>query len=259
MFVEILSDYDAISERAARLVSDEIRRLSLRAGRTVLGCATGSTPIGLYQRLIALGEEEGLDFSRIVTFNLDEYVGLPPEHPQSYWYFMREHFFDAAGMGPDRIHMPDGMAADLEAACAAYERSIGEAGGVDLQILGIGSNGHLAFNEPGSSLGSRTRVQTLTEKTLADNARFFGEGEAPPRTAVTMGLGTIMEARKLLMLASGTGKAAAVRDALEGPVTAMCPASVLQMHPHAHILLDEAAASALAYRRRDGVAEPKAP
>lgn len=253
MFVEILPDYDAISERAARLVSEEIRRRP----DAVLGCATGSTPIGLYQRLIARHREEGLDFSGVTTFNLDEYVGLPPEHPQSYWRFMREHLFDHAGIAADRIHIPDGMAADLEAACAAFERSIEEAGGIDLQILGIGSNGHLAFNEPGSSLGSRTRVQILTEKTLADNARFFGEGEAPPREAVTMGLGAIMEARKLLMLASGTGKAAAVRDALEGPVTAMCPASVLQMHPHAHILLDEEAASALAYRHRDGVAEPK--
>jgi glucosamine-6-phosphate deaminase len=253
MLVEILPDYDAISERAARLVSEEIRRRPA----AVLGCATGSTPIGLYQRLISRHAEEGLDFSGVTTFNLDEYVGLPPEHPQSYWRFMREHFFDQVGIAADRIHIPDGMAADLDAACAAYERSIEEAGGIDLQILGIGSNAHLAFNEPGSSLGSRTRVQILTEKTLADNARFFGEGEAPPREAVTMGLGTIMEARKLLMLASGTGKAAAVRDALEGPVTAMCPASVLQMHPHAHILLDEAAASALAYRHRDGIAEPK--
>ncbi len=258
MFVEILSDYDAVSERAARLVSDEIRRRSLRTGGAVLGCATGSTPIGLYRRLIARHAEEGLDFSGVATFNLDEYVGLPPEHPQSYWRFMREHFFDAAGIANDRIHMPDGMAADLDAACAAYERSIEEAGGIDLQILGIGSNGHLAFNEPGSSLGSRTRVQVLAEKTLSDNARFFGEGETPPRRAITMGLGAIMEARKLLMLASGTGKAVAVRDALEGPVTAMCPASVLQMHPHAHILLDEDAASALAYQHRDGVAEPKA-
>lgn len=253
MLVEILPDYDALSERAARLVSEEIRRRSLRTGRAVLGCATGSTPIGLYQRLVA----EGPDFSRVTTFNLDEYVGLPPEHPQSYWRFMREHLFDHVGIDTDRIHIPDGMAADLDAACAAYEQSIEEAGGIDLQILGIGSNAHLAFNEPGSSLGSRTRVQTLTAKTLADNARFFGEGETQSRTAVTMGLGTIMEARKLLLLASGTGKAAAVRDALEGPVTAMCPASVLQMHPHVHILLDEAAASALAYRRRDGVAEPK--
>ena len=257
MFVEILPDYDAVSERAARLVSEEIRRRSLRTGHAVLGCATGSTPIGLYQRLISRDDPEGPDFSRVTTFNLDEYVGLPPEHPQGYWHFMREHLFDHVGIDTDRIHMPDGMAADLDAACAAYERSIEEAGGIDLQILGIGSNAHLAFNEPGSSLGSRTRVQTLTAKTLADNARFFGEVEAPLHEAVTMGLGTIMEARKLLMLASGRGKAAAVRDALEGPVTAMCPASVLQMHPHAHILLDEDAASALAYRHHDGIAEPK--
>ncbi len=257
MLVEILPDYDALSERAARLVSEEIRRRSLRTGRAVLGCATGSTPIGLYQRLISDDDPEGPDFSRVTTFNLDEYVGLPPEHPQSYWRFMREHLFDHAGIPDDRAHIPDGMADDLDAACAAYEQRIEEAGGIDLQILGIGSNAHLAFNEPGSSLGSRTRVQTLTGKTLADNARFFGEGETQPHTAVTMGLGTIMEARKLLMLASGTGKAIAVRDALEGPVTAMCPASVLQMHPHAHILLDEEAASALAYRHRDGIAEPK--
>ena len=256
MLVEILPDYDAVSERAARLVSEEIRRRSLRTGHAVLGCATGSTPIGLYQRLISRDDPEGPDFSRVTRFNLDEYVGLTPEHPQSYWHFMREHLFDHVGIDTDRIHMPDGMAADLDAACAAYERSIEEAGGIDLQILGIGSNAHLAFNEPGSSLGSRTRVQTLTAKTLADNARFFGE-EAQPHEAVTMGLGTIMEARKLLMLASGTGKAAAVRAALEGPVTAMCPASVLQMHPHAYILLDEDAASALAYRHHDGIAEPK--
>ena len=257
MLVEILPDYDAVSERAARLVSEEIRRRSLRTGHAVLGCATGSTPIGLYQRLISRDDPEAPDFSKVTTFNLDEYVGLSPEHPQSYWHFMREHLFDHVGIDTDRIHIPDGMAADLDAACAGYERSIEEAGGIDLQILGIGSNAHLAFNEPGSSLGSRTRVQTLTAKTLADNARFFGEAEAPPHEAVTMGLGTIMDARKLLMLASGTGKAAAVRAALEGPVTAMCPASVLQMHPHAHILLDEDAASALAYGHHDGIAEPK--
>lgn len=253
MLVEVLPDYEAISERAAALVTNQIRRKP----DSVIGFATGGTPLGLYKRLIRNHEEAGLDFSKITTFNLDEYVGLPPTHAQSYHHFMWENLFRHINVNPSQVYIPHGMAEDVETFCEWYEKQIEEAGGIDLQILGIGANGHLAFNEPGSSLGSRTRIKTLTGNTVQDNARFFEESETVPHQAITMGIGTIMDAQMVLLVASGEHKAQAIREALEGPVTGMCPATVVQMHRFAHILLDEEAASKLQYRHHGGIAEPK--
>jgi glucosamine-6-phosphate deaminase len=185
----------------------------------------------------------------VTTFNLDEYVGLPPEHPQSYHAFMREHLFQHINVAPERIHIPNGMAADVPGECARYEQSIRAAGGIDLQLLGIGSDGHIGFNEPTSSLASRTRIKTLTERTRQDNARFFdGDLTQVPMHCITMGVGTIMETRQVLLLAFGAKKEEAVAQAVEGPITAMNPASILQMHPVAKVIMDEAAAGALKKR-----------
>ncbi|MEN3038773.1 MAG: glucosamine-6-phosphate deaminase [Candidatus Kryptonium sp.] len=252
MLVIVKEDYDAMSKEAAKIVADRIRRKP----NLVLGLATGSTPLGLYKELIRMHKEEGLDFSKVVTFNLDEYIGLPPEHDQSYHYFMWENLFKHININPANVHIPQGMFGDLkispyetdpkvEAYCQWYEEQIKKFGGIDLQILGIGANGHIAFNEPGSSLGSRTRIKTLTEKTRQDNSRFFKSIDEVPKYAITMGIGTIMEAKEVILLASGEGKADAVKAAVEGPVTAMCPASMLQMHRKAIIILDRKAASKL--------------
>lgn len=241
MLVMVRKTYDAVSEEAARLVADRLHRKP----DLVLGLATGSTPLGLYRALIRMHKEEGLDFSKVTTFNLDEYIGLPPSHEQSYRRFMRESLFDHINLDQRFIHVPDGMANDIEAYCDWYEERIRQAGGIDLQILGIGANGHIAFNEPGSSLGSRTRIKTLTEQTVRDNARFFGSMDDVPRYAITMGIGTIMEARELLIIAAGESKADAVKAAVEGPITAMCPASICQMHRRAYFIIDEAARSKL--------------
>jgi glucosamine-6-phosphate deaminase len=252
MLVIVKEDYDAMSKEAAKIVADRIRRKP----NLVLGLATGSTPLGLYKELIRMHREEGLDFSKVVTFNLDEYIGLPPEHDQSYHYFMWENFFKHININPANVHIPQGMFGDLkisqyetdpkvEAYCQWYEEQIKKFGGIDLQILGIGANGHIAFNEPGSSLGSRTRIKTLTEKTRQDNSRFFKSIDEVPKYAITMGIGTIMEAKEVILLASGENKADAIKAAVEGPITAMCPASMLQMHRKAIIILDKKAASKL--------------
>ncbi len=235
---------DEASEEAAQIVAGLLRRKP----NAVLGLATGSTPLGLYRALIRMHREEQLDFSQVTTFNLDEYIGLPGDHPASYRYFMEENLFSGINMDPARIHIPDGMATDITGHCAAYEAAIADAGGIDLQVLGIGSDGHLGFNEPTSSLGSRTRIKTLTEETRQDNARFFDCMADVPQHCITMGMGTILESRVCLMLAFGDGKADAVSRCVEGPISAMTPASALQWHPNVHVLLDEAAASGLTRR-----------
>ena len=252
MLVDIVSDYDALSDLAAEKIANLIKEKP----NAVIGFATGSTPLGLYQRLVGM-HKDGLDFSGITTFNLDEYIGLAPDHIQSYAYFMHRHLFSHINVTPERVHLPDGMSDDIDGHCAWYEEQIEKAGGLDLQILGIGANGHLAFNEPGSSLGSRTRIKTLTSDTVRNNARFFDTPDQVPKYAITMGVGTIMEARSLLLLASGTGKAEAIRATLEGPVTAMIPATIVQLHRDAHTVIDEPAASSLAYHHHDGIAERK--
>ena len=252
MLVEIFQDYEAMSTRAYEIVATLIRRKP----NCVLGFATGSTPLGLYRRLVEGYRRGELDFSKVVTFNLDEYVGLPPSHPQSYHHFMWENLFQHINVNPSNVHIPNGMVDDIEAHCDWYEEQIRRAGGIDLQILGIGPNGHLAFNEPGSSLGSRTRIKTLSRATRLANARFFESEAAVSRHAITMGIGTIMEARRLLLLASGQAKARAVRAMLEGPISAMVPATIVQLHRYAHVLLDAEAAAELEYNHHDGISEP---
>src|SRR5689334_5744549 len=214
----------------------------------VLGMATGSTPLGLYQELVRLHKKGELDFAHVTTFNLDEYVGLPITHPQSYHHFMHEHLFRHINIPPQNIHIPSGTTTNYRAFCDWYEARIKQCGGIDLQILGIGTDGHVGFNEPGSSLSSRTRLKTLARQTIDDNARFFKKREEVPIYAITMGVGTILEARQILMLANGAKKADAVAAMVEGPVTAMLTASALQMHPSAKAFLDEAAASKLKMR-----------
>jgi glucosamine-6-phosphate deaminase len=245
MRVIVESDKDGVSRRAAQFVGNLVRRRPT----CVLGLATGGTPLGMYTELIRLHREEGLDFSRVVTFNLDEYVGLSAMHPQSYRHFMQHNLFDHINIDPRDTHVPDGRALDFEAYCEQYERLIAEEGGIDLQVLGIGSDGHIAFNEPGSSLGSRTRLKTLTAETIHDNARFFGNEQEVPRLAITMGVGTILESRQCLLLAAGKHKAKAIRETIEGPITAQVTASALQLHRDVIAILDEEAARLL--ERRD--------
>ncbi len=250
MEVVVKSTYEEMSQLAAALIADVVRRKP----NCVLGLATGSTPVGTYKELIRLHKNEGLDFSKVVTFNLDEYVGLTPEHDQSYHYFMWDNLFKHVNVNPSNVHVPHGMAPDINAFCHWYEEEIVKAGGIDLQLLGIGGNGHIAFNEPGSSLGSRTRVKTLDERTIADNARFFKKKTDVPRYAITMGIGTIMEARQLVLLANKETKADAIAATVEGPVTAMVPATIVQLHPKATIIVDKAAAKKLT---REYPAEPR--
>jgi glucosamine-6-phosphate deaminase len=232
-------------EAASRLAADLVARLVQAKPDAVLGLATGSTPERLYQELIRRHREEKLSFARVTTFNLDEYVGLPPGHPQSYRSFMQRTLFNHIDIEPSRTFIPDGHALDLYAACRAYEQKIRDIGGIDLQILGIGGDGHIAFNEPGSSLGSRTRVKALARETIRDNARFFGSEELVPRIAITMGVGTILECRSCVLLAFGEAKAQAIAEAVEGPVTSQITASALQLHRDVSVILDEAAASKL--------------
>lgn len=250
MEVVIRENPEAMAKLAAELIAEVVRRKP----KCVLGLATGSTPVVTYKELIRLHKQEGLDCSRVTTFNLDEYVGLPPEHDQSYHYFMNENLFRHINVNPKNTHVPDGMAKDIPAFCRWYEEQIVKAGGVDIQLLGIGSNGHIAFNEPGSSLGSRTRVKTLDERTRQDNARFFKTMNEVPKYAITMGIGTIMDARQLILLANGAGKTDAIQKTCEGPITAMVPATVVQLHPKATIVVDKAAAAKLT---REYPAEPR--
>lgn len=244
MEVIICPNYEEMSADAARQVAKTINTKP----NAVLGLATGSTPLGTYRELVRMHNERGLDFSQVTTFNLDEYVGLSDSHPQSYHYFMRENLFRHINIPPQNIHIPSGTTQNHIAFCQWYERRITECGGIDVQLLGIGSDGHIAFNEPGSSLGSRTRIKTLSKQTIDDNARFFDKSEDVPIYAITMGVGTILEARELVLLASGKSKAHAIAAAIEGPVTNMITASALQLHPYSVIFLDDDAAGELKMR-----------
>jgi len=239
--VIIQPDPEAASVVAAKLVARQVREKS----DSVLGLATGGTPCRLYELLAQMHRGGGLDFGRTTAFNLDEYVGLGAGHPCSYRRFMEEKFFSQVNVPTGAQHIPDGLAADIPGHCADYEVAIRAAGGIDLQILGLGSDGHLGFNEPGSSLSSRTRIKTLTGRTRRDNLRFFPEGQEVPFHVITMGLGTISDSRMCLLLAFGEAKAEAVAATVEGPVSASVPASILQFHPRAKIIVDEAAASLL--------------
>jgi glucosamine-6-phosphate deaminase len=233
----------ADAAEAGALVADEIARLVRARPDAVLGLATGSTPLPVYEALPS--RLAGVDVSRVRGFALDEYVGLDPAHPESYRSVITREVVEPLGLDPARVRVPDGALEGIEHAGEDYERALAEAGGVDLQLLGIGTDGHIGFNEPGSSFASLTRVKTLTQQTREDNARFFDAVEDVPRHCITQGLGTILRARHLVLLAFGAGKADAVAGALEGPVTASLPGSAIQLHPHATVVLDEPAASAL--------------
>ncbi len=230
---------------AGAIVADEIARLVRANPDAVLGLATGSPPVPVYEALPS--RLAGIDLSRVRGFALDEYVGLDPEHPESYRSVITREVVEPLGLDPGRVHVPDGSLESIEHAGDDYERALTEVGGVDLQLLGIGTDGHIGFNEPGSSFASLTRVKTLTQQTRQDNARFFDRVDEVPRHCITQGLGTILRARHLVLLAFGEGKAAAVAGALEGPVTASLPGSAVQLHPHATVVVDEAAASALRF------------
>jgi len=235
----------------ALLAADTVEAVVRRKPATVLGLATGSTPLPAYQELIRRHQSgAGPSYAAVTCFNLDEYVGLPPTqdggvHEQSYRATIARELTDGLGIGPGQVHGPDPSPDGLPSAGERYEALIAAAGGIDVQFLGIGTDGHIAFNEPGSSLASRTRIKTLTEQTRKDNARFFGSPDEVPTHVLTQGLGTILQARHLLLIVTGESKAAAVAAAVEGPVSASCPASVLQLHPHVTVLLDPAAAGRL--------------
>jgi glucosamine-6-phosphate deaminase len=245
MLVFITNDYAELSREAARIIANALRKKpDLR-----LGLATGDTQLGMYHELVRMHREENLDFSRVVTFNLDEYIGLPAGHPQSFRSVMHKSLFDRVNITASHIHIPDGTPRDnFDDVCKKYEQEIQRAGGIDLQIVGIGKDGHIGFNEPTSSLASRTRPKTLTQQTIEDNRHNFPPGEEPPSAAITMGVGTILEARRVLLLASGSAKAKAVALAVEGPLTASVSASALQMHRDVTMLVDREAAENLQHK-----------
>jgi len=235
MEVIISKTAEEASQLAGALVNNAVRNNP----SLVLGLATGSTPLSLYKEMVKACRA-GLDYSRVRTFNLDEYYGISPEHPQSYRKFMNDHLFSKLNIDLKNTHVPDGPAH-----CATYEAAIKAAGGIDIQVLGIGSDGHIGFNEPTSSLASRTRLVTLTQQTVSDNARFFATADQVPRYALSMGVGTILESKKCIMLCFGANKAKAVKGAIEGGMSQFNPASALQMHPDTVVFLDEAAAADL--------------
>ena len=242
MEIIISKDSKEASARAAEVVKKQLR--DKRA--SVLGLATGGSVLELYRNLVEMCKKGELSFKKVSTFNLDEYVGMPPTDSNSYRYFMDENLFSKVDIDKSNTHIPNGCAPNVRAYCVQYENKIRLCGGIDLQILGLGADGHIGFNEPSSSLGSRTRVKTLTEKTRSDNSRFFGgDISKVPMHAITMGIGTILDSREIVLLAFGEGKAEAVANMAEGPITASVPASALQLHPNVKIFLDEAAASKL--------------
>ena len=236
----VLRDYEAMCAAAAEVVASKLRE----EPRAVFMIPTGTTPLGMYRRLVAMHDEEGLSFARATFFNLDEYLGLPPNHPASYHVYMQENFYGRVDVDPGRVHVPNGFAPDPEAECERYERAIRAAGGVDLCVLGIGRNGHIGFNEPGAPFDSRTRVVRLAETTRRVNATDF-EGERAPERAISVGMRTISDSHEVLLLASGANKAGAVAAAVGGEVSADVPASTLRRHPNVAFLLDRDAASAL--------------
>ncbi len=242
MDVLIVEDADAVARRAFAYTA----RCIEQKPDAVLGLATGGTPLALYALLASAVQDGDLSFQQVRTFNLDEYLGLEPNHPQSYSAYMQRELFDKIDIRPTNTHLPVCKDPDdADRVCVDYEKQIVAAGGIDLQILGIGENGHIGFNEPASSLASRTRIKTLARDTLEANARFFDDGETQPEIAITMGIKTILDAREIVLMASGTRKADAVAAAIEGPVAAFCPASALQLHPKARAIIDRGAASKL--------------
>jgi hypothetical protein len=237
--IEKVKDYSVLSKKAAMIIAAEITQRE----HPVLGLATGSTPIGAYQVLRELYREGRLDFSAVRTVNLDEYRGLSPEDSHSYRYFMNQELFHHINIDMEKTKVPNGLLTDANKACAEYEEHIRKLGGIHLQILGLGHDGHIGFNEPGDFFPNETHCVKLTEETIEANQRFFSSKEEVPKEAYTMGIGTIMKAKKILLMVSGKDKADILQKVLEGPVTPLIPASILQFHPHVHVLADEAALS----------------
>ncbi len=239
----IFDDFDGMSKWVACYVAHKIKKAEPTAENPyVLGLPTGSSPLGVYRELVKLHKEGSLSFKNVVTFNMDEYVGLPEEHPQSYHYFMQDNLFGHVDIPKENINIPNGNAKDLQQECWDYEQKIKKAGGIDLFLGGIGEDGHIAFNEPGSSLSSRTRVKTLTYDTRVNNARFFdGKVGKVPKIALTVGVGTVMDAHEVIILVSGIKKARALRKMIEEGVNHMWTSSMLQLHPHGMVVCDEEA------------------
>ncbi|NLG25505.1 MAG: glucosamine-6-phosphate deaminase [Clostridiales bacterium] len=241
MQVHVFGGADEAARAVAMVIASEI----LKKPDAVLGLATGSTPVPVYRALIEMGRQGLIDFSRVRTFNLDEYVGLSPDHPQSYRRFMNEQLFDHININKANTRVPSGVAADLRAEAAAYDRAIEAAGGIDLQLLGIGVNGHIGFNEPASAFPHATHVVDIAPSTVQANARFFDNADEVPRRAVTLGIGGIMAARRVVLLAVGRGKAPVIQKTVAGDATPDVPASILRFHPNAQLFLDREAAGLL--------------
>jgi len=239
MKIIIKEDYQAVSRNAAMITASQVNLKS----DSVLGLATGSTPIGMYQELIKMYQNGDVDFSNVRTFNLDEYNKLPPDNSQSYHYFMYENLFRHININPENISILDGMTSDVEKECRDYEEAIRDCGGIDLQILGIGVNGHIGFNEPDTALNVSTALVDLTDDTIKANSRFFASPELVPEKALSVGMGVILKARRIILLASGENKAEAIRDTVNGLVSTQTPSSFLQIHPDVTIIIDRAAAS----------------
>ena len=241
MNVCVYPNGDLAAVAAAVLIAGQV----IDKPKSVLGLATGSTPLPIYRELISMWHRGVIDFGSVTTYNLDEYVGLGPDHPCSYRRFMQENLFSHINVPQSNIHIPNGLAQDVDAECAAYDAAIAAAGRLDLQLLGLGANGHIGFNEPAAVFTTHSYCVRLSEQTLKDNRRFFEDGAPMPTHALTMGIASIMQAKRIVLVATGKNKAAAVRAMIEGPVDPMVPASILQMHRHATILLDADAASLL--------------
>lgn len=241
MRVIVVDNYEEMSKKAAVMVASQIHL----DPKSILGLATGSTPIGMYKALIDMYKNDELDFSEVTSFNLDEYYGLEPSNNQSYAYFMNENLFKYINIDRSKVYIPNGLAKDVEKECHEYDFLIDSMGGIDIQILGIGSNGHIGFNEPDINFEARTHLVELDEQTIKDNARFFDSIEAVPTKAISMGIKTIMQSKKIVLLASGANKAEAIRKTIEGKITSDLPASILQIHKDVVFILDKEAASAL--------------
>lgn len=241
MNVKVYKDAQTIGTAAATLFAACV----IEKPNCVLGMATGSSPIPTYQKMAELYRSGVVDYSKVTTYNLDEYVGLDHDHKESYYYFMMDNLFKHINISKENIHVLSGIAKDLNKECSDYEKAIGNAGGIDLQILGIGRNGHIAFNEPTDSFAPVTHIVNLTQSTIEANTRFFNNADEVPRQALTTGIGTIMKSRKIMLIATGKDKAEAVKAMVKGPVTPNCPASILQLHSNVTIFADEAAASLL--------------
>ncbi len=244
MKIKVVNDYKTMSKKGAKIVEKAVREKP----KIVLGLPTGNTFTGFYKELVSIHKEKGLDFSNVKTFNLDEYVGLSPTHPQSFRHYMKKHLFKHVNIKEKNHHIPNGNANDLEKVCKEYERKIKNHGGIDLQFLGIGENGHIGYNEPGSSFNSRTRVVNLSEETRKSKTDSFGRTNKVPKKAITMGIGTILESDKIILLASGKEKAEAVYKSIEENPSKKVPASALQKHQDTQLILDKGSASKISSR-----------